>query len=1333
MAGFLRKKTRNKEPAPTVASNRDANLPSTPIFAKLATSLTRNAARSASPTLTVVSHPMALGSSGPLAAPTLGAGVANRQLPKHHSQHGTQRTGVPADPQQAHFSRMPSAASQPSKTFRRVSALEEKPLPVPVPMYDDPSSDSAPAGTQVEAKPARPLPLTPSHRAPPSHSIIAPPSAFDSQVQRDQRSASVDLPQKVQGNLSFDQQRRANMAPPDNAVVDRHSRSHSHRLNMRRLTNDIQSLPIRHQTEGTNGLALGSSQALRSPSHAHKHIVGQPARAGNQQTRIERMDNSVMLRVATTVDELTPSTSALRDGEAMLESKMDIYGDSATSSGQTNSHHRIDAAHLDVHGFGNPNDTHIHHGSILDRPLPSRPVTIDQCSENGHAYIDATGEISQTPLALGAEEPSPEFMLYRRSDKTLFRSLPYGIAGGGNRFSTRPIIRQSSLTAENRLPSAPQTSTLQNYEDFTVASDSNNMGVAVSFPDAQVSSPMSKYESRVKHLPCPTEGQKMRNGHQGRDHHQPFNPYQELSQAPQFTSRVRGKPLIFAAMEANIDQQQPGEEQTFSVRVWDGQDHSLGQHLGGYMVSPPPPDQKRAAVAEGGSRNAAASYPSPPPSEFPLPRAGKNEGQRESLQASPSTAITPTKSRKLSKARHSADMRHGSRPTTPIKARPLTPVSPALPAKKPAVANIPGPSVHSRASLEGQEVQAPPSRHGTRCSGMSLLGVDDGDPFAKTECVKVMAPHSTTQEKESREREKDQGKEKQSKTETKDTETLQGRFEDGSVQLKKQDSDRIDGDGEPLVDNVKADIKSGHNFHRDEGRISRSSGREEWERKSDVDVRPTSPISFEDRPQDHLKRDVDPIIAFHLPSYRRKGKDSSFHLVEFISRTRLLSGLLTYLSFYDWCILSSVSKQMRTILGDNEGLRETVLERFLKTVGYAKWCWDGTDPLPLSLQDLSDYMYGVSTPNHEYARVANLYVKSLTLPPAQRDPALYDTVGRLTAATRAYSRMVLRLRAQAEKDAASRTVIPVSGRNGYSRPPSRASSPTHSTFSHGHSQPTHPPFTPGIGFRSPLFRPKRAPLLRVFVPSPDGDWLSDKSVLECEEECRRAGTLSLMRFGDVVWDMAVGDEGNVGKLIWDGSYLIDLDYSYSPVGDLPKYVPALAFPPSYFHKVIRTGSSSSNPIVHIDLSPWGEHVATNLQLLQDRVKTETPQGAFHNVVRWVHRSSFVIRPSVNSARTRGSIQGTASLRVPIPETHGLFVDPGWYGTIIVETEGTTESLADLQDRCGPGVFPPRAKGVAGQMGINPAADARKVFRVIREKSRPGEIWIKAVSIKEKLL
>ncbi|KAJ7901571.1 hypothetical protein B0H13DRAFT_1621883 [Mycena leptocephala] len=386
-------------------------------------------------------------------------------------------------------------------------------------------------------------------------------------------------------------------------------------------------------------------------------------------------------------------------------------------------------------------------------------------------------------------------------------------------------------------------------------------------------------------------------------------------------------------------------------------------------------------------------------------------------------------------------------------------------------------------------------------------------------------------------------------------------------------------------------------------------------------------------------------------------------------------------------------------------------------------------------------MRGVGLPTHEYSRVAEGYVQSFSLPPAARDPAHLAGARNLTMSARAYTRVVLRLRAQAEREAsdtaAAKAASPPSAAkkrftsNGYassrsstSRTSSRAPSPTS-----GHSQPHST--APGTAFRSPLFRVKRAPLLRVFVPSPDGDWLSDKSVLECEAELKRAGVLALLRIGDVVWDIAVGDEGNVGRLVWDGSYLIDLDYKYSSVGDLPQYLPTLAFPPSYFHRVIRTGPASTNPVVHVDLSPWGQEIAANLQLLQDRVRTETPQGNIHNVVRWVHRSSFTIRAPAKPRMSMSSGgRRPQSPRIPIPETAGLFVDPGWYGTVVVETEGTNEALADLQDRC-PGAFPPRAGGPQ-TVQLKEHKDAKKVFKILREKSRPGEIWIRAVGPKERL-
>ena len=206
-------------------------------------------------------------------------------------------------------------------------------------------------------------------------------------------------------------------------------------------------------------------------------------------------------------------------------------------------------------------------------------------------------------------------------------------------------------------------------------------------------------------------------------------------------------------------------------------------------------------------------------------------------------------------------------------------------------------------------------------------------------------------------------------------------------------------------------------------------------------------------------------------------------------------------------------------------------------------------------------MRGVSTPTHEYARVAGMYVHSLTVHPNHRDPSLVDTVRILTSSTRAYTRVILRLRAQAEKEAIlvqqSRglglTIKPPSFnyppslsspsmRGNQSRVSSRAPSPTTSNGAGSSSGPTsmQEPNSPhsSLTFRSPLFRLRRAPLLRVFVPSPEGDWLSDKSVLACEEECKRAGVMHLIRLGDVIWDVAVGDEGNVGRLVWDGSYLI---------------------------------------------------------------------------------------------------------------------------------------------------------------------------------------------------
>lgn len=509
-----------------------------------------------------------------------------------------------------------------------------------------------------------------------------------------------------------------------------------------------------------------------------------------------------------------------------------------------------------------------------------------------------------------------------------------------------------------------------------------------------------------------------------------------------------------------------------------------------------------------------------------------------------------------------------------------------------------------------------------------------------------------------------------------------------------------------------------------------------------------------------------------------------FPLKPFLSNADFLARMMEYLEFRDWLSLYSVSRgKVRSLFdsvvssaprggnGKNvqsnaRQLREVVLERFLRPVGYARWGFEWAEPIVLTLRDLNNYMRGISMPTHDYARFAHAYLSQ----PKGASRGLSDVLS-LALTTRAYTKVVLRLRAQAEsearwitrlreehvrtcggcctnqatraKDERSPASPPSSSppyHDGHARPTS--SSGGSSSSSSGTSSCACP--LPRPSFHSPLFRPNRAALLRVFVPSPDGTWLSDISVEECEAELRRsgAGVAKLLRAGDVVWDIALGDERNIGRMVWDGNYLVDLDYKYSSLGELSPYFHSLAFPPSYFHRVIRTGESTgdnqqASPIVYVDISPWGQEIAQNLQLLQERGKAETPHGALHDVVRWVHRSSFKIRAPATTEHTRVHSHLREyfphliprSERRAIPHLPGVFIDPHWYGTVVVEAEGTQEGLADLQERCGPGVFPPRPEAITG---IAKGVERRRIWRVIREKSRPGEIWLRPVREKERV-
>jgi hypothetical protein len=108
------------------------------------------------------------------------------------------------------------------------------------------------------------------------------------------------------------------------------------------------------------------------------------------------------------------------------------------------------------------------------------------------------------------------------------------------------------------------------------------------------------------------------------------------------------------------------------------------------------------------------------------------------------------------------------------------------------------------------------------------------------------------------------------------------------------------------------------------------------------------------KPRDYLADHSIPTTQEHEFRAVRLGAEGSnpnfvFNLATLLSEPATLGCLLTYLSFYDWCMLCSVSNQIRALFGDRRELREEALERYLTTVGYARWTSSEPEPLALSL------------------------------------------------------------------------------------------------------------------------------------------------------------------------------------------------------------------------------------------------------------------------------------------------------------------------------------------------------------------------------------------------
>lgn len=203
-----------------------------------------------------------------------------------------------------------------------------------------------------------------------------------------------------------------------------------------------------------------------------------------------------------------------------------------------------------------------------------------------------------------------------------------------------------------------------------------------------------------------------------------------------------------------------------------------------------------------------------------------------------------------------------------------------------------------------------PNASAAQKSEFSLL---DEDPFAKTEGVRMMRPTSR-----------------------------EGLSKEGS---QKRPSTR---DGQNSGPSSKGELTG------DEGSTTLNEEGSENGNVEGEEERPLSPSSPEAYRQARSQRrggkleapppEVAEVVV------REDRPPEPFPLLLFVADPLLLSSLLMYLSFYEWCVLSSTSIEIRAKLVKTPELREKVLERFLKTVGYSQWIWDDPEPLSLSLQ-----------------------------------------------------------------------------------------------------------------------------------------------------------------------------------------------------------------------------------------------------------------------------------------------------------------------------------------------------------------------------------------------
>jgi hypothetical protein len=409
------------------------------------------------------------------------------------------------------------------------------------------------------------------------------------------------------------------------------------------------------------------------------------------------------------------------------------------------------------------------------------------------------------------------------------------------------------------------------------------------------------------------------------------------------SSLVKGKPLIFAAM-ATVDAS-PSEKADYSP-------------YNAYPTPPPaaevvkmPPrlfnEETDGTPDMGFSKTVLDSWDQQQSTErqtpkvngnAPLPNAAKGPTPRMNGNAplppqSPPPQIisqpqpqTPQraaskKDRKASPAPLSPMMRSSPMPAdppTPHTPRMLTKSRPTTPQRKMSSAALQQPSP----SIVGRDAD---ERAASRASTLLL----DDDPFAKVDPVRMLKPTSRD------------GPPSAPPPPPSSTGSSSPRTESSAVPESESEEPAT-----PRQDTF---------FEQQQNAVNTTPPQKVHNNNNNNNPQaPPSPVTPEEyrtarsrRRGDHLEKT--PPSAVKGVEVRETRIPGPFPLATCVTSPPLLSALLAYLSFYDWCILSAVTKEIRMRLVGTAELREVALERYLRTVGYSRWAWEDVDPLELSL------------------------------------------------------------------------------------------------------------------------------------------------------------------------------------------------------------------------------------------------------------------------------------------------------------------------------------------------------------------------------------------------